>query len=429
MSNVRKCTADRKLCVSCGICKPVCPHHAIEYVQEDGIYVPTVNEKCTECGLCVRVCPGVTSDYLALYDMVQEKMPENLFVGNVKGCYVAKAKESKLLATATSGGIVTALIKECLDKSYYDSAFCVDTYAYDSQVVTARYTAGDELTRTQKSRYIPVSHEKLIEHMRNHPEERIIIVAVSCAMQGIVKAMELYKLNRANYLLIGLFCDKTMSYHIYDYLQQKTQEKVAGICFRDKEAGGWPGNISLITKQGNKIELPAKERMKVKQFFQMERCLYCIDKLNQLADIAVGDNYTGIEKTTLGSSSVIVRTTTGEKMWNACETLFDTTEVNITDITKGQHIENRTENLKMSVNYSEKTGHQINKIPAHNQQPLEQKLYQKRLDYIAMGRMYLQSPDKLEKELHKKEQEKHRKDTIIRIRTVLGKIKRKIGFR
>ena len=46
-----------------------------------------------------------------------------------------------------------------------------------------------------------------------------------------------------------------------------------------------------------------------------ECCLYCIDKLNVNADISVGDNFTDIESSELGSNSVIIRTAKGQKAW------------------------------------------------------------------------------------------------------------------
>jgi formate hydrogenlyase subunit 6/NADH:ubiquinone oxidoreductase subunit I len=41
-------------CISCGVCKPLCPAQAIE--EHDGAYKIDVT-KCIDCGICEPVCP------------------------------------------------------------------------------------------------------------------------------------------------------------------------------------------------------------------------------------------------------------------------------------------------------------------------------------------------------------------------------------
>ena len=44
-------------CVSCGLCKSVCPVDAIElkYQKNEGVFVPYVNtNKCINCGKCCK---------------------------------------------------------------------------------------------------------------------------------------------------------------------------------------------------------------------------------------------------------------------------------------------------------------------------------------------------------------------------------------
>lgn len=428
MSNVKESTVERNLCVACGICKAVCPHQAIEYVREGGVYIPRINENCTQCGLCVKACPGVTSDYPALYENAGESMPEHMMVGNVKACYISKTRNRDVLQNATSGGIVTTLIEEGLRTKLYDSAFCVDSYAYSEQLTTSRYVAGDDFRNTQKSRYVPVSHENLIRYMRSHPTEKIIITATSCAMQGVLKAIGLYKLNRQNYLFIGLFCDRVLSYHVWDYFKDKVNAQIKKFYFRDKEAGGWPGNVSLVLANDKRMELPAKSRMEIKKYFQLERCLYCIDKLNQFADISVGDNYTGIDKNVDGNSCVIIRTNRGEAVWEACNVLLDSEKISIDDITASQHIDNRDENLMLSLNYDNKYGHRINILSEERKKMLSEEVYEARLADIALGTAYPETAQTLQQKLKKQQRQKRFSNNVIKVRMVLGKIKRKLWF-
>lgn len=51
-------TLDRKACISCDLCRQVCPKEAIKLQGEAGLVVPEIDETlCSMCGLCVSFCP------------------------------------------------------------------------------------------------------------------------------------------------------------------------------------------------------------------------------------------------------------------------------------------------------------------------------------------------------------------------------------
>ena len=52
--------AEHGLCISCGLCRNVCPQTCITYRRKDGIFQPETDaERCTACGICAHVCPGL----------------------------------------------------------------------------------------------------------------------------------------------------------------------------------------------------------------------------------------------------------------------------------------------------------------------------------------------------------------------------------
>lgn len=144
-------------------------------------------------------------------------------------------------------------------------------------------------------------------------------------MQAIRRIISMYHLEEENYLLIGLFCEGVMNYNVWNYFNDKfcKGKELSAFHFKNKESGGWPGNVKLIFADGSFKYIDKKERVKVKRYFKPERCLYCIDKLNVTADISLGDNYTGIDSSPLGSDSVIVRTSKGLEAWKAVEDIFE----------------------------------------------------------------------------------------------------------
>ena len=118
--------------------------------------------------------------------------------------------------------------------------------------------------------------------------------------------------------------------------------------FRDKSKSGWPGDILLECNDNSLIHLPRNKRTAVKDYFTPERCLYCLDKFNQFADVSVGDNYTKKDELQYVSKSVIIRTERASKCFREAidDDIFESFAANMNDIVHSQKIINRYSNLK-----------------------------------------------------------------------------------
>lgn len=345
MLHVENITVENDLCTSCGICEAVCPKKCIGFRRSGGQYVPQVDEgKCIDCGICLEICPGYKVDLSKLYEQEGQKIPENVYVGNYMNCYTAYAIDNKTRNNGVSGGCITSIVKELLVNGKYDSAFLVDSYKYNKFILTSLYKRDESLSRTSKSRYVPISHANMIKYILKNRKSKVIIVATSCAVQGFLNVISKFKLNRENYLILGLFCDKTMSYNVFEYFENYGKKNLKELIFRTKEKDGWPGQVKLEYENGDITYLSARERMIVKDYFQLERCMYCIDKLNQFADISFGDNYTKKNATKEGTNSVIIRTSKGADIWDSVKNVIETKPSTIEDIYKSQHIDKRREN-------------------------------------------------------------------------------------
>jgi len=339
-------TVDNNLCISCGICKAVCPKNCINYEKRNGLNLPIVDKSsCVDCGRCYQVCPGKGFDYTKF---LPREMDSSFWSGSCRAVYVAGARDQKRRKNAVSGGVVTELLHNLLKDGEYSSAFVIGTHEYlKEEVCTKRYTGEQSLEDTQKSRYLPVSQEEAVSYMLSHREEKVVLVGTSCFVQGILNVIDAYRLNRNHYFIIGLFCDKTMTLNVVSYFNNHAALKgrsMKKLFFRTKEAGGWPGNVQMESDEGEVIQLPNTERMKVKEYFQPERCLYCLDKLNMFADISVGDNYTKEHSDSEGSNSVIIRTDEGERIWNKYAEAFIFHSSSIENVKASQHLKKRQDN-------------------------------------------------------------------------------------
>lgn len=335
------------LCIACGVCAGNCPKQCITMGRVGNEYLPEIDTKaCISCGICMDVCPR---GQLCSYDGSESL--ERYLLGDYQQILCAQARSEAILAQATSGGVVTQLAAQLLETGEYDCAYLLSGYRYDTQLKSRCYRKGDSLDQSPKSRYLTVSHEDAVAHMIAHPEERSIFVGTGCAVQGILNTMERRRLNRDNYLLLGLFCDKTMHYGVVDYFAHHPCGRgrtLSEFYFRTKDAGGWPGNVRLCYTDGSQEDLMNRERMQVKDYFMPERCLYCLDKLNRNCDIAVGDNYIKENADSRGASSCIIRTSRGAEVWRRCEALFDSHADSAEDLIASQHLDQKRKNLSYS---------------------------------------------------------------------------------
>lgn len=285
------------------------------------MFLPAVDtEKCIGCGICTRVCPGLSEEYDGKASLTET------ILGDVNAAYNTWSRDPVLRHVSGSGGTVSSIVSALLAEGKYDAAFCVDSYSYNGQLLTKEIHSSDvpsdwgEST-LPKSRYLPVSHENAVAYIKNHPDKHIILIGTSCAVRAMRKAIRFCHANPDQFLFIGLFCDTVFNYNVIDYYQREffPDKLLSGLHFKNKESGGWPGNMKVFFADGTTAYLDKKERAGVKSYFMPERCLYCSDKLNICADISVGDNYTDQDSSPLGSNSVLIRTQRGEQAWSdAC---------------------------------------------------------------------------------------------------------------
>ena len=386
---------EHNMCISCGLCAAVCPAKCITFQHEKGMNFPAVSDECIHCGKCFAVCPGKGFSYDSDYG-------ETFGVDGVKGIYTAFTKDEIILHNGTSGGVITQLIHSLLTDKVYQHAFVIRGYSYGRTLSTKLTSTPYELHDSQKSRYILVSHQECAEYIVNHPEEKIILVGTPCFFHGFMNMLSMFGLKRENYLLLGLFCDRTMNMNVIEYFRRK-YPRMKEFYFRTKDVGGWPGGVRIVEDGGRTIDLPNRERMKVKDFFTPERCLYCLDKVNMFADISSGDNYTGNHADSNGSSSVIIRTDRGSEIWNRYSGSFEVHESTPEEIITSQHLKERRNNYYFAKLKEQTTGKVINAINFSGEVTDDmRRKYHERLSRIRLGENFVDDPEGITRNLKSK---------------------------
>ena len=339
-------TNNNNLCIECGICVAICPVKAITLKKENYNYLPNINEECINCGLCKKVCP--------MNNLCDNYNPQNTIkksiLGNYQKIYSAKTFDKEILKNATSGGMVTQLIKCLLQENIYDKAFLLDGYSYDEQLKTIEYDKRSDLTKSQKSRYLTISHENTCRYMLKNPSSKVIVVGTGCAINGIKNFIKIKKLDINNYLFLGLICDKTMHYGVWDYFSGfLKKQKIKELYFRIKENGGWPGNVRILSDNEEIMDLDRRKRMNVKDYFVPECCLYCLNKLNTNADIVLGDNYIKRFEDKAGCSVVLTRSKLGDEIFNKFKNYFTIIETEEEEFLNSLHLEEKEKNISNAI--------------------------------------------------------------------------------
>lgn len=313
----------------------ICPEDAIAMGMVDGQCLPSVDSKrCSGCGSCLDLCPGLRVDPHGL--MASGLTDATHLAGTAVYTCAAKLKDGEILKRTASGGVVTGMALELLGQGSYDLVSVVGGIGSHTTAARAVLTkTPEEIIRCAGSRYVPVSAFNIVRALEDNKNCRVVITATPCLLDGISNYARLRGVDLDRILFIGLFCELTMNLNFVEYVRRlcdKTGEDVKLLEYKNKLIEGQPGNMRVVFSGGREATCDKKKRIEAKPYFQLRRCLYCTDKLNRAADISVGDCFVKYLKDREGISSVIVRTSRGREAFSACEDLFLTEPLSLSQI-------------------------------------------------------------------------------------------------
>ncbi len=214
-------TIKNNLCISCGICKAVCPVGAINYEKINGQYLPQIDlTKCINCGLCLKICPG---NKLSGEKYLDKSFEWHNIIGKYESCFVVQAKDEIVLRNSASGGFVSTIVYNLLKDKDYDAAYLLPNKNYSNDMPSLqKITTVGDVFNCAKSKYIPVSAYNLILDLKKSNKEKYIILGTPCVLQGIKQYMTQFNIDYKKHFFIGLFCDRTLTQNIYNYFEKNT---------------------------------------------------------------------------------------------------------------------------------------------------------------------------------------------------------------
>ncbi|MDX9701934.1 MAG: polysaccharide pyruvyl transferase family protein [Candidatus Auribacterota bacterium] len=332
-------TVKLDLCLSCGICRAVCPHNAVTMTLHKAQFIPLIDTAaCTLCGVCLRMCPG----FDIFPETFRNRQIDNIVSQeNCAAAYTVFSKDDKIRYEGTSGGFITHLLCLLLQDNLYDAAFVLPFDTFDGKQAMLQPVADTAIILASAgSKYVPASVENIISALRHNKNTRYIIVGTSCQIDGIKQYINEFKLSDSNLFFCGILCHRTFNYNAIrfyeDMFRDKKNERLTSIRFRTKEQLGWPGGTKLTFSSGKEKIVGQNIRKECKKYFQLNRCLFCFNKFNRQADIACGDCYVPEDKNPKGSSNILIRTQKGMDIFKKYQSYFVSEPADMELIKKSQ---------------------------------------------------------------------------------------------
>jgi len=282
------------LCSGCGACAAMCPTRALTINSRESYYPIFDEARCIGCGICYQVCPGKGYPILKWTREKSNGLIEvNPRHGPVKGYFLGRSTDPKIVLAGSSGGIGTSLLLHMLDEKKVDAVAV--PILEDGLPVVKLTEDREEVLRSAGSKYIPIPMMSVIRELRERPR-RIAITVTACQMAAYKFAAQIDpQLQQCLKMAIGLYCGNVNEpEHVSMIAATLGINYPNGTKYLGWREGCWPGCAKFEIPDGTHKQKELQPWLNVAlPYFALHRCLLCPDRLNWLADVALGDNHVG----------------------------------------------------------------------------------------------------------------------------------------
>ncbi len=307
------------LCTRCGTCVGICPVENIKIPDPLGTCLPEAGDVCISCGLCLEGCPGARVDFESLERMVFGTLGSNRLTGFVRKAFLAYASDEGTRRKGASGGTVTALLMNLLERREVNGVLLYAQDKIDRWKGAGRVIEDEEeIKRASQSRYHLSPMNTALRDLKGE-EGRYAYVGLPCHVHALRK-LEItgWKAGVDLSPIIGIYCGNNLYFEATAAMLRKlgiqSLESIEELSYRE---GRWPGNFYVRTRDGRESRVTKLEFNQTIPFFINRRCLFCTDLTNELADISVGDGWAKEGIGSEGWSIVLTRTPKGEQIIDA----------------------------------------------------------------------------------------------------------------
>jgi|SRR5690554_535267 len=287
---------NNKLCVGCGLCISESEDSKM-ILNDEGFLVPDITKEFNDNA--IKVCPFnphpekevEDEDQLAALFLDTKNMKYEFTLGHFYGGYIGNSKNYR--PTSSSGGLGTYVFQKLLDKGIVDHLFIVQSH--DGAYAYEWFEKGNDIKTTSKTRYYPVSLERLFLEIDNKKGK----VAIS-GIPSFIKAVRLKQHYYPQYkekipFLVGIICGGIKSCFFSDYLAQKAgfKKEYTHAKYRIKDFDSTASDYSFGAEdlKGNIKTIKMREvgDMWGTSYFNCNAYDFASDVTAELADISLGD--------------------------------------------------------------------------------------------------------------------------------------------
>lgn len=307
-------------CTGCGLCMQVCPHKAINMIEDnEGFKQPVINlDKCIECGLCIRKCPQMTkAETYNCNDFEQL-------------CYAAYSY--KYQKNGSSGGLFSSIADYVLSNHgvVYGAAF-----DEEFKLKHIGITSESQMQQLRGSKYLQSDLGFIFKEVKENLENNIMVLfsGTPCQVDGLKSFLG--KKRYDGLITIDLVCHGVPSQKAFDKLMETIIKKYGKIKnFQFRKLDGW-SILPRITNEKGKIyslryDMEAYMWAFYKGYLFRECCYNCkYANLNRNSDITLADfwgigNYGTPFKCnqTHGISLVLINTLKGKLVFDSLKNIY-----------------------------------------------------------------------------------------------------------
>lgn len=320
-------------CCGCALCEDVCPKNAINMIQKDGFYYPTIEQNlCVDCCACIKNCPVAS-------------VPQSQS-GNCIEAFAVKHKSDSVVLNSSSGGVFTALS----DKILSDGGYVIGAdFDVDMNIIHNIASTTQQRDRMRGSKYIQSDTTGIYDKIRLLLKEGkpILFTGTPCQVAAVRKCFP----DDENLYLLDIICHGVPSLDVWkkyvEFIEDKYNKKLTYYSFRDKSVSGWRGYSAKLTFDDGTIVSHNNFTGSFIELFRYDVCLRpaCTNckftSLNRQGDITIGD-FWGIEKVlpeisdNKGISAVMINNLKGKMLFDSATDEIDKYSCTPQDIAKGQ---------------------------------------------------------------------------------------------
>ena len=274
------------------------------------------DDPCEACegNPCLQVCPSFEENFSALAGWTDASQT----VGPYEEIYTTYSTSEAIRTRASSGGIIKELCRYYLENKLVDG---VITLRHDEglEYSAALYDSVQDVINTPGSIYHNINFENAIEILKTTSGE-FLLIATPCQLTSITKWMQVCPDQVVGNLkvTIGLICGWQFTRHTLKHFCRSVginYDQLTDATYRGGDAHGklmlQTGDETRYFNRRTKFGADKHHftyRTAFSRTYNSQRCLLCVEHVNFLADIVVGDAWLERNKDDkLGTSIIIIR--------------------------------------------------------------------------------------------------------------------------